>query len=81
MKRLTFGVLAVAMSLTISLNSVFAKSVSGGGRRPMPAPEPVSCLLFLAGGATMVAIRRLKIKWDSKTLHKHAQNDMNDVSS
>ena len=38
MEKWTLGILTLLISLTISLNSVFAKS--GGGGRPVPVPEP-----------------------------------------
>ncbi|GAN31936.1 MAG: PEP-CTERM sorting domain-containing protein [Candidatus Brocadia sp.] len=72
MEKWTLGILTLLISLTISLNSVFAKS--GGGGRPVPVPEPVSCLLFLAGGATLVTLRRLRSKKNSKVFNEHSQD-------
>ncbi|MDN3515615.1 MAG: hypothetical protein NG747_14615 [Candidatus Brocadia sp.] len=74
MKKVTIGILVVFVLSTASINSVFA----GGGRRTVPAPEPVSCLLFLAGGATLAALQRLRNKRNAKTLNETSQ-DTRDV--
>lgn len=42
-----------------------------GGSKPGHAPEPVSCALLLAGGATLAALRR----WKKKGL-KDADNQL-----
>ncbi len=40
-------------------------------RRPASNPEPLSCVLLLAGGATLAALRRYKNKKGAKGLEKH----------
>lgn len=74
MKKLTLGILVLLMSFTMSLSSVYAGS--GGGRSTVP--EPVRCLLFLAGGITLAAVRRLRSKRRiPKVLEGHSQDIKN----
>ncbi len=66
MRKMMVGLLtAFILSVSISSN-VFA----GGGRRPIPVPEPVSILLLLASGGTYAGIRYLRARKNSKKLSK-----------
>lgn len=64
---------ALVLSTILVIGSADAKS--GGGKRvgpPKAAPEPISCVLFAAGGGTLVGLRYLKKKWKSKEeIHEH----------
>ncbi|HHT9137254.1 MAG TPA: hypothetical protein ACFYEK_08445 [Candidatus Wunengus sp. YC60] len=65
-KKLTLGVGIFLISLITVFN--FAEAGSGGGRRGTSptVPEPVSCILVLAGGATLEVVRRIRNRRNSK---------------
>ena len=69
MKKMMVG-LSTAFILLVSISSsVFAD----GERRPIPRPpipipEPVSILLFVASGATYAGIRYLRARKNSKKI-------------
>ena len=62
MKKMMVGLLtAFILSVSISSN-VFA----GGGRRPVPVPEPMGYMLIATGGATLASVRYWMAKRRSK---------------
>lgn len=69
-KKIILGVGIFFLSISTILNS--ADAGAGGGRRSVPpsVPEPLSCILVLAGGATLAAIRRIKNRRNSKNMKK-----------
>ncbi len=71
MKKVSLGFIIVFLLCTVFISGVFAQSTKGGGRRPIPVPEPVSILLFLASGGTYAGIRYLRARKNSKKLSKH----------
>ncbi|MFO0795113.1 MAG: PEP-CTERM sorting domain-containing protein [Candidatus Brocadiaceae bacterium] len=79
MKKRLFVVLGgVVLSASVFvLNAHAGGSVgsSRGGKPPKPVPEPISCVLLLAGGATLAALRRWKSKKNSsKEVEENAGN-------
>lgn len=68
------AVLAVFLFSCVALvSNVMADNTTGSGRKGSPPtnPEPLSCILVVAGGATLVALRRWKAKRSCKELDKH----------
>lgn len=78
MKKKLFAVLGgVVLSASVLVLNAQADSVGStrGGNPPKPAPEPISCVLLLAGGATLVALRRWKNKKNaSKGIDENTTN-------
>lgn len=69
-RMLTIGMSSLLLCSLLLINNVYADRTGGGkGGKPSHAPEPVSCALLLAGGATLAALRRWKSKKSSKNLH------------
>lgn len=68
---------AFILSAIMVVDSADAKSGSGSrGKPPKHAPEPISCILFAAGGGTMMGLRYLRNRRKSKeSIHRH--NDSN----
>lgn len=60
--------------LIVFLSAMFMSSVYAGGKGsrkcPPPVPEPVSCLIFLASGATYAGMRYLRGRKKSNGLDK-----------
>lgn len=71
-KKLPVGLSMVLFLFAVLVNSVFAGHNHGGGSggNPPVVPEPISCLLFLASGATYAGIRYLRARRKSKDLEK-----------
>ncbi len=71
-KKLIMGVGVFLLSISTVLTS--ADAATGGGRRgnPPSVPEPVSCILVLAGGATLAVVRRLRNRRNSN--HQDTDN-------
>ncbi len=68
MKKLIFGLLAILL-ITATANSAFASFGGGSGGKPPPCvPEPVSCILFLASGATYAGMRYLRSRKNTNKL-------------
>ena len=69
MKKLNGALCIIGLSLSLLLATssfVFAKNSHPHPGKPQGnAPEPVSCLLLLAGGATLVGLRRWRNKKNS----------------
>ena len=83
-KRLiTIGGCLFALVISAILVIDSADAGSGSGRRggpPKHAPEPISCVLFAAGGGTLVGLRYLRKRRKSKELiNQH--NDIKDEVS
>ena len=79
MKKKLFAVLGgvVLSASVLVLNAQAGGSVgsSRGGNPPKPVPEPLSCVLLLAGGATLAALRRWKSKKNaSKEIDENTSN-------
>lgn len=75
-KKLKIGLTVFFLSSSVFANSVFAEF--GGGSNPPVVPEPVSCLLFLASGATYAGIRYLRARRNSKKFSKHLYENNNE---
>ena len=69
MKKMMIGLLTAFILLVSTSSNVFAQH-TGGGHRPIPVPEPVSILLFVASGVTYAGIRYLRARRRSKNLDK-----------
>lgn len=68
MKKKLFAVLGgVLLSASVLVLNAHANGVGSSkhGKPPSPGPEPLSCILLLGGGATLVALRRWKNKKNS----------------
>ena len=66
-KKFILGGLAVFSLSTVIIRSVYASGLQGGGVAALVASEPFDYLLILAGGLTLVVLRRLMSrKRDSK---------------
>ena len=78
MKKRLFAVLGgVLLSASVLVLNAHANGVgsSNHGKPPSPVPEPISCVLLLAGGATLVALRRWKSKKSSsKEVEENTSN-------
>lgn len=73
-KKFIIGIAAIFISVGTVLS--IADAGTGGGRRGVPptVPEPVSCILVLAGGATLEVVRRLRKRRNSKILDQDKDN-------
>ena len=83
-KRLiTIGGCLFAFILSAIMVIDSADAGSGSGKRknpPKAAPEPISCVLFAAGGGTLMGLRYLRNRRKSKEpIHQH--NDSKDEVS
>lgn len=78
MKKKLFAVLGgIVLSASVLVLNAQADSVGSkrNGNPPKPVPEPISCVLLLAGGATLVALRRWKSKKNSsKEIDENTSN-------
>lgn len=73
---------AFILSAMIIIDSADAVSGSGGPLqgRPKHAPEPISCVLFAAGGGTLVGLRYLRNRRKSKELNSQGSNVKDGIS-
>ncbi|MCF6155173.1 MAG: hypothetical protein E3K36_07955 [Candidatus Brocadia sp.] len=73
---------AFILSAMIIIDSADAGSGSGGRHRGRPkhAPEPISFVLFAAGGGTLVGLRYLRNRRRSKELNSQDSNVKDVVS-
>jgi len=71
-----FITIMVVVFVSIGTIMSIANAGTGGGRRGVPPsiPEPLSCILILAGGATLEAIRRLRNRRNSKNSNQDTDN-------
>ncbi len=78
MKKRLFVVLGgVLLSVSVFVLNAHADGVGSSrhGTPPKPVPEPLSCVLLLAGGATLAALRRWKSKKNSsKQVEENTNN-------
>ncbi|MDN3515546.1 MAG: hypothetical protein NG747_14250 [Candidatus Brocadia sp.] len=70
--KIVMALMGGIIPAALFVNSVFA-GFGGGHNNPPPrppcVPEPVSCLLFIASGATYAGIRYLRVR-KSRNLDK-----------
>lgn len=72
---------ALVMSTMLVIGSADAKTGSGRrGGAPQSAPEPISCVLFAAGGGTLVGLRYLRNRRKSRQSNDQHDGTKNVVS-
>jgi hypothetical protein len=78
MKKRLFAVVGgILLSASVFVLNAHADSVGSTRHQtpPKPVPEPLSCVLLLAGGATLAALRRWKSKKNSsKEVEENTSN-------